>query len=108
MKITRELIYSNIDQIMRNSEKVNAKSELSIKELLNDDFLLEKTDLRNIQEIFSILGKSEVTEKSFDEITDEDWEHFINNHTSFKNWEDMLSNATGFYIKKNVFSDILG
>jgi len=86
---------------------VNTKSELTLKEILNDDFLSEETKFQNIQEIFSFLGKSDVTEESFDEIPEEEWNEFVANNTSFKNWTEMLNDATAFYIKKHVFTGIL-
>jgi len=107
MKMTRDLIYSNIDQIMINAQKVNTKSELTLKEILNDDFLSKETKFNNLQEIFYSLGKSDVTEDTFNEIPEEEWSEFIISNTPFQNWKEMLNEATAFYIKKHVFTGIL-
>ena len=107
MSITRELIYKNIDQIMANAEKVNSKSELSIKDLLTDDFLKSETKFNSLSEMFSYFGKEEVCENSFNEIPDEEWETFIYESTPFESWEEMFTMATSRYIRHNVFSGIL-
>ena len=106
VKYNREFIYSNIDHIMTNAQSIDKDSMIDIQDLLSEVFLNNETKFKSVEQLFMLFDKKEVSQKSFDEIDDADWDEFVSKETQFDDWSEMLAMATSYFMREKLFAGL--
>ncbi|WP_119310062.1 hypothetical protein [Cohaesibacter haloalkalitolerans] len=102
----RDLIYSNIDAIMRNSQRLQALETVSLVTLLDEAFMREHCTVKNIAALFALAGQSEVSEQALDAIPDSLWDELVRRHSTFNSWDEMYNKAAQRFVRARLLEGI--
>ena len=102
----RDLIYGNIDAIMRNSQRLQALETVSLDTLLDETFMQEHCTVNSIEALFALAGRSEVSEQALDAIPDDIWDELVSSNSSFSSWEDMYNKAAQRFVRARLLEGI--
>jgi hypothetical protein len=85
-----------LKKLQRNLKKIQGQKQVSLPELLPDDFIQQYTDFQTLQAMADACG-IEAMEKQTAEFA-----KFISTHTRFGTWREMLEAAKAAYIKRKL------
>ena len=98
-------VADTLNHLQKNVEELEEKKEISIGELLNEEFMNKYTKWNNFNDfiINSKLvpeGTTVLTKEIFEAIPDKEFNEYVTNNSSFESWIEMLQTALKDYIKR--------
>lgn len=90
------------NQMQLGLNELSETTEISLGELLTDEFMQEHTSFSSIDELFESAGFTVETEEDLAAIPEDILDNHIAKTTSFDNWEDMLDEAVAEFTCKKL------
>jgi hypothetical protein len=83
----------NLEQLGDRASQINGRQEIPMTELLTPGFLAKHSRFLSTNEMFEAGGFKVESTEDFAKISDDEWDQFIQQNTTFVTWEEMLSAA---------------
>lgn len=97
-----ENFQKNLSKLQENAESLDGKHDVPILDLFTEDFMINHTEFKSIEEMFSEGNIDFNSEKNADLDTDKSWNTFVSKHTDFKDWNSMLEKAAEYWVSKKL------
>ena len=78
------------------------KTQLSLKELFHDDFILKTTPYKNLTEFLSASGFRLQTAADLAAISNDQWNQFIQKCSTFQSFDEMKEAALHEWLIRNI------
>jgi len=82
--------------------ELEGEQNISIPDLLTEDFVSEHTKFRDAQQLFDESVFEINSAEDFKAIPDVDWDKYIAQISDFESWSEMLKAATAEYVKREM------
>lgn len=86
-------VIEKLKKFRQEVDKVAAKREISLGDLLSDDFISNNSNFSSLDELFAASPFSIENEDDFNKIPIDELNLFISSSTNFSTWKAMLSSA---------------
>jgi hypothetical protein len=86
-----------LDKVQDGLEYLIGKDNVSIRELMNNKFIVENTDFDNWDNLLRAAGV-----KNENDLENQSFNQFINTHSHFDDLEEMLQQAASQYAKNHL------
>ncbi len=90
---------SKLKEFQQKVNELNEQGEVSLTELMPDDFIRKYTDFQNLQAMLDASGI-----ETLEDIGNEKFSTFISAHTEFRTWEEMVTLAYAEYTRRKLDS----
>jgi hypothetical protein len=92
----------NLEELGDRASQIHGRQEVPLNELLTAGFLAKHSRFLSVDEMFKASGFKVETSEDFAKIPDDEWEHFVQQNTTFATWHDMLSAAGTEWAQKKL------
>lgn len=82
-----------LEELGDRAEKLDGENEVPLDELFNPSFMRKYTDFESIEEFFEESQWTVESEEDLDEIPEEPFNKYVNDHTVFSNQDEMMKKA---------------
>lgn len=97
-----EELQDDLDRLQDRAESVEGGNAVSITELFPEDFMRTYTDYRSIHDFFDASPWTVESEADFEQIPENEFDAYVDEHTGFNSWEAMLSAAAREWIGREL------
>ncbi|QHF45861.1 hypothetical protein PspS35_19445 [Pseudomonas sp. S35] len=98
MKVTSDL--SGLKRLQENMEKLQGSHEVSLAEILTDDFVSSHSKYAGFDELLADIGVT--TKEEFIALPDDKFDAFLAANTEFESWEDMQKQGATAYARSKL------
>ena len=96
-------VQRRLDEMAKRAAELDGKQqEVSLSELLNDEFIAEHSSFASFDELLASSPFKVETKEDFEAIPDAEWDTYIAANTSFESWEEMQQQAAGEYLLRQI------
>lgn len=92
-------LQNKLKKMVEGAKELEGQEQISIPDLLTEDFVSEHTKFRDAQQIFDESGFEINNAEDFKAIPDDDWDKYIAQISDFGSWSEMLKAATAEHVK---------
>ena len=89
-----------LDELARNAHELSKQKEVSIYELMNNQFVSHHSKFGSLDELLAAAGIH--NQQQFEEYPDEKLDKFIAENTDLSNWTSMQEDAMTSWLSKNL------
>ena len=90
------------DQLEELSDSLNVDQDIPMEELFTDGFMATNTEFESISEFFEKSPWTIESEEDFQNIDEDEFDKYVDNHTGFSSWEAMLSAAAREWLTRQI------
>ena len=91
-----------LEELAENARRLDGTNEVSLTDLLPPSFMRRHSRFADIEELFDASPWTVTTADDFAAIPDEQWDQFIDEHTSFRDWERMQEAGAQQWVAKEL------
>ena len=102
MKVTSDL--SGLKKLQENMEKLQGSREVSMAEILTDEFVSSHSKYAGFDELLADIGVT--TAEEFTAMPDEKFDAFLVANTDFESWQDMQQQAASAYAEAKIMEGL--
>lgn len=95
-------LHKQLKQMQKSVKELEGKQNVSLDELLTDNFMQKNTVFRTLDDMFDKSPFKVKTQEDFENIPEEKLDEYISSKTKFSNWKSMLENATSEYVSRKL------
>ncbi len=109
MRIKAEIIgiddlHNDLDKLVKNAEKLNGHHDVSLTDLLTDNFMQKHSPHKSVDEVFKASGYDIFGDDDLEEIPEEKLDAIVSKETTFSSWDEMITVAGEQYLEKQLFA----
>lgn len=102
LKVTSNL--SGLKKLQENAEKLHGTHQISLAEILSDDFVSSHSKYAGFDELLADIGVT--TKEEFTALPDEKFDAFLAANTEFESWEDMQKQGAAAYARSKLLEGL--
>lgn len=102
MKVTSDL--SGLKKLQKNMEKLQGSREVSLTEIITDDFVSSHSKYAGFDELLADIGVT--TKEEFIALPDEKFDAFLAANTEFESWVDMQKQGAAAYARSKLLEGL--
>jgi len=102
MKVTSDL--SGLKKLQQNMEKLQGSHEVSLAEIITDDFVSSHSKYAGFDELLADIGVT--TKEEFIALPDEKFDAFLAANTEFESWVDMQKQGAAAYARSKLLEGL--
>lgn len=91
-----------LDRLRDQAKAIDGENAVSFTELFPEDFMQTYTTFESIQEFFDVSPWTVESEADFEQIPQDEFDAYVDDHTEFNSWEAMLSAAAREWIGREL------
>lgn len=84
------------------AEELDGDNEVTLGELLSPSFMQRYTDFESLEEFFEASPWTVETEDDLEEIPDDKFNEYVDQHTEFSDDEEMLAAAGEYWVARQL------
>lgn len=97
-----EELTEKLNRLKKNAEAVDGENAVSFDELFTPNFMRTYTEYDSIETFFERSPWTVETQDDFERIPEDDFDHYVDEHTGFNSWEAMLSAAAREWLGRQL------
>lgn len=94
-----------LDQIQQSAEEVSGTNEVPMPELFRPDFMQTYTEFETLEDFFDESPWTIESQEDFEEIPEDEFDEYVDEHTGFDSWEMMLKTAGREWMSRQLAID---
>lgn len=97
---------SGLDKLIENAEKLHGTHQVSLADVLTDDFVSRHSKYAGFDELLADIGVT--TKEEFTALPDDKFDAFLAANTEFESWLDMQKRGMAEYAKAKLLAGLKG
>ena len=94
------------DQLKKNLSELSGTHTIPLDDLMTPSFISSCSQYSDFEELLEASGFKVETEEDFAAIPDQEWEQYIQTHTSYESWIEMQEAAGVSYIQSKLLKGL--
>lgn len=92
--------FSGLEKLQKNVDELSKTKSIKINELFTSKFISQNTNFSTSDDFFNACNIH--SDEDLKNISDNEMDKLVSQHTKFNSWQDMLNASTEEYIKNKL------
>lgn len=95
-------LQGELEELAENARRLDGTYEVPLTDLFPPSFIRRHSRFADIEALFEASPWTVATADDFSAIPDDEWDEFIDEHTSFQDWESMQGAGTQEWVAREL------